>query len=66
MSVLYMVMYGPDSSHTIECAGTFKLKRDAVAAYEAITGAYKRLYRLEFERPLEPATKAQILREEKA
>lgn len=66
MRVLYMVMYGPDSSHTIESAGTFRLKRDAVAAYDAITGAYKRLYRLEFERPLEPATKTQVLREEKA
>ncbi|MFT0533998.1 hypothetical protein ACMHYJ_14390 [Castellaniella hirudinis] len=66
MSVLYMVMYGPDDSHTIECAGTFKLKRDAVAAYEAITGAYKRLFRIEWERAWGNATKTQLLREEKA
>lgn len=66
MSVLYMVMYGPDDSHIIDSAGTSKLKRDAVAAYEAITRGYKRLFRLEFERPLEPATKVQVLREGKA
>jgi hypothetical protein len=61
-----MVMYGPDDSHVIDSAGTFKLKRDAVAAYEAIKGAYKRLFRLEFERPLEPATKVEVLKEGKA
>lgn len=66
MSVLYMVMYGPDDSHTIECAGTFKLKRDAESAYDSITGAYKRLFRLEFGSPLEPATETKILREGKA
>lgn len=62
-SILYMVMYGPSASHVIESAGTFKLKREAVAAYEKIVGAYKRLFRLEFEHEWEPATKIETLKE---
>lgn len=60
-----MVMYGPDNSHLTECAGTFTLKREARAAYEAVTGACKKLLRLEFEHPLEPASRVTVLKEAK-
>lgn len=62
-SVLYMVIYGPDASHLIESAGTFKLKCEAVRAFKAIAAGCKKLLRLEFEHPLEPATRVIVLKE---
>lgn len=62
-SVLYMVIYGPDASHLTESAGTFKLKCEAIRAFEAIAAGCKKLLRLEFEHPLEPATRVTVLKD---